>query len=66
MAFFRITRCTDVLLLGLLAAAVLICVVAISLVSSRTAMKEVVTYQVQEDPRALSCNQGRHRTARLP
>jgi hypothetical protein len=51
MAFFRITRCTDVLLLGLLAAAVLICVVAISPVIW-TAMKEVVTYQVQEDPRA--------------
>jgi hypothetical protein len=51
MAAFRISRSTDLVLLGLLAAAVLICAVAIAPILW-TAAKEVIAHQADFDPRA--------------
>jgi hypothetical protein len=51
MAFFRITRVSDVILLELCAVAILICLVALTPIAW-TALEEIATHQAENDPRA--------------
>ena len=51
MALIRISRATDVVLLGLLAAAVVICAVALAPIVW-TALKDIAASDAEQDPRA--------------